>query len=659
MWIFVCLTDQLCVSKGKYNNKKSHHKRTKGNRIFATERTTSFLPDFQNAVQEFETKCQAISHFYCQSCQRIGITIKQSHKNESLCTLCQGSKSKNENRIEDFPIWFDKHGLVQYHLPKELQNLREGEKLLIQQVSAYVPLLHLKDGQIGSRGHVCSFVQDISSICTVLPRLPNDVHFIKVVKKYLQEGGEVVSKMFSIRKDSVLDALRWLKEHNLEYTNIEIKESNLDWIENNKEQELPPSLIQLDDEGISNLPGSVDMGPSHSQTLSGLQYNSQEEEEAHTVLGLLPSLSAHLPKEKDAHIVKSLINELDHSNKNHQTTIQFPYALPEPINEYEQDNSLFTRAFPWLFPGGFGDFGQFRDKKITVGDWARNLLYYKDGRFAKDRIWCFFVLDFATRKKNQMSGGFFVDGFFKEGPKTLEQLQSDIADGNTSWLERLCYYSQRVTGSPGYWRAKRAEVYSWINYHVEAGNGPPLFFITLSCAEYMWPDIKRLISEQLVLAGLDVPCLDKSFIQLVNDYTLVVQEYFQERVKIWLSSIGTKVFHIKHYWLRYEFAPSRGQIHAHILAIHENFSILQPYFELRTDKKKQADFLHDWMTKNLGMTAWFPESYMKTNFDNKPHPSKCLFQDILLRQDEDFACCLQKLQMHKCSAYCMQKCCYL
>ena len=289
---------------------------------------------------------------------------------------------------------------------------------MIQQVSAYVPVLHLKDGQIGSRGHVCSFVQDITSLCTVLPRLPSDVHFIKVVKKYLQEGGEVASKMFTIRKTSVLEALKWLKEHNVEYAVIEINEANLDWMENNNEQELPPSVIQIDnDERMSNKPGAVDLGPCHSQTLSGLQQESQETEEAQTVLGILPSLSVHIPKGKDAHIVNSLIDGLDQCNKNRHTTIQLPYASPEPINEYEEDNSLFTRAFPWLFPGGLGDFGQFRNKKITVGDWARNLLYYKDGRFAKDRIWCFFVLDFATRKKNQISGGFFVDGFFKEVPK--------------------------------------------------------------------------------------------------------------------------------------------------------------------------------------------------------------------------------------------------
>ena len=145
-------------------------------------------------------------------------------------------------------------------------------------------------------------------------------------------------------------------------------------------------------------------------------------------------------------MIKHLKNGLDQHNKKNHTTIQFPYASPTPINEYDEDNSLFTRAFPWLFPGGYGDFGQYREKQMNVSDWTRNMLYYKDGRFAKDRIWCFFALDFATRRKNQMSGGFFVDGFFKEGPKTLEQLQTEIANGNTQWIERLwmCTWISRL-----------------------------------------------------------------------------------------------------------------------------------------------------------------------------------------------------------------------
>ena len=285
------------------------------------------------------------------------------------------------------------------------------------------------------------------------------------------------------------------------------------------------------------------------------------------------------------------------------------------------------------------------------------MLYYQDGRFAKDRIWCFFALDFATRRKNQTQGGFFVDGFFKEGPKTLDELQEEIENGNTRWIDRICYFSGRVAGSADYWRAKRAEVYTWINHHIEAGHGPPNFFITLSCAEYLWPDIKRLIKDRFTASDLDAPDLDISFVQLVNDYTLIVQEYFQERVKIWLSTIGAKVFHIKYYWLRYEFAPSRGQIHAHMLAIHDNPRVMEPYYGNIGNKEKQEEFLYKWMTEELGMTACFPETCHIS--ENDPHPSKSRYTEISKSSYRDFLGCLQKLQYHKCSAFCMRKRCVL
>jgi hypothetical protein len=41
-----------------------------------------------------------------------------------------------------WPIWIDKNKIIQYHVPKELADLGEGKKLLIQQVSVYVALQH-------------------------------------------------------------------------------------------------------------------------------------------------------------------------------------------------------------------------------------------------------------------------------------------------------------------------------------------------------------------------------------------------------------------------------------------------------------------------------------------------------------------------------------
>ena len=87
--------------------------------------------------------------------------------------------------------------------------------------------------------------------------------------------------------------------------------------------------------------------------------------------------------------------------------------------------------------------------------------------------------------------GSLLMAFSKRVPKLWISFKEEIASGNTRWIDRLCYYSEHVAGSPGYWRAKRAEVYTWINHHIEARHGPPNFFITLSCAEYLWPDIRR------------------------------------------------------------------------------------------------------------------------------------------------------------------------
>ena len=180
-------------------------------------------------------------------------------------------------------------------------------------------------------------------------------------------------------------------------------------------------------------------------------------------------------------------------------------------------------------------------------------------------------------------GASLSTAFFKNGPKTLEDLQAHVRAGDKSWLSSITYYSYRVTGSSAYWRARRNEVFAWINYHLENHHGPPTFFITLSCAEYHWKDIERLIKDRCVKAGRDMPDFTKNKVSLVNEHSMVVQEYFQLRVQAWLDTVGKDLLEIKYHWLRYKFAPSRGQIHAHLLAICSDLEMLQQCHELQKD----------------------------------------------------------------------------
>ena len=84
----------------------------------------------------------------------------------------------------------------------------------------------------------------------------------------MNNTAETATKSFIIRKDRVLNALRWLKLYNLKYSDILIDEHNLDWMGGANESELPiegdsidKNLIFQDDLSGDN---SNDQGPSPS-----------------------------------------------------------------------------------------------------------------------------------------------------------------------------------------------------------------------------------------------------------------------------------------------------------------------------------------------------------------------------------------------------------
>ena len=138
-----------------------------------------------------------------------------------------------------------------------------------------------------------------------------------------------------------------------------------------------------------------------------------------------------------------------------------------------------------------------------------------------------------------------------------------------------------------------------------------MFFITLSCAEYHWPDISRLLIDRLKLGGKEpedypVNPSDRGFVKLVNQYSIVVQEYFQKRVVLWLETAGKELFGIDHYWVRYEFAPGRGQIHAHLFAMSEDIGIFEQMAQdgkTSDGTKAKALRLAKYAEERLGMTA--------------------------------------------------------
>ncbi len=83
------------------------------------------------------------------------------------------------------------------------------------------------------------------------------------------------------------------------------------------------------------------------------------------------------------------------------------------------------------------------------------MVLYFDGRFACDKIFCFFALDFMIRRRNQSNGRFFVKKFCGDCPTSIEEMKERIAKGDIAFIKKLQYFSNTILGYSSYWCEKK------------------------------------------------------------------------------------------------------------------------------------------------------------------------------------------------------------
>jgi hypothetical protein len=240
-----------------------------------------------------------------------------------------------ENKL--LPTWKTKNNIIKYTLPSELQHLTLAEKLLIQCVSPLVLVIHIKNGILGTRGHVVSFYQDISEICTELPRLPSDITMIKVVRTGVTSEGENIQNVFTVNHYRILNALKWLKQHNPLYEDIVIKESNLNWM-TRPQSDTIHHVIRIDND--NDVDEDNDKGPSYCQVLQPQEEVLNPDNEYY---GCISEDKMQVVFHGNRELT-NLIEEKIH-NKNIQK-IHWPPRNIKPISEFS-DTKIFCLAFPW------------------------------------------------------------------------------------------------------------------------------------------------------------------------------------------------------------------------------------------------------------------------------------------------------------------------
>jgi hypothetical protein len=98
---------------------------------------------------------------------------------------------------------------------------------------------------------------------------------------------------------------------------------------------------------------------------------------------------------------------------------------------------------------------------------------------------------------------------------------------------------------------------------------------------------------------------DGSMIAMSNAswrHPLLVNKFFMRRAKSFMATVIKTALGIEHYWGRVEFAPGRGAIHCHIVAIANDMAYLQDFFHAKTTEDKAA-VVNKYAREHLDMTA--------------------------------------------------------
>ena len=211
--------------------------------------------------------------------------------------------------------------------------------MLISAVMPFMSIYRLPHGQYGYKGHVINLSQDITTFVSRIPRLPLELDILLVRK----EGSDNTHCDFRVRKLVVLRALRWLKQHNKFYRNIQISQAALD---------------QLPEDGSLSSLREVEMDADDELELQTTD-DPNIQDSASFVLVVVRKMTEEESIRKSVQERQSAAPKL--------TTVSWPQVGDSPISEFIMEGYILC-AFPTLLPTGEAEFLSPRQNTVTIGN---------------------------------------------------------------------------------------------------------------------------------------------------------------------------------------------------------------------------------------------------------------------------------------------------
>ena len=490
--------------------------------------------------------------------------------------------------------------------------------MLISPIIPMMSMYKLPHGQYGYNGHVVNLPQNIATFIDSLPRHPTDLDIIVV----RQQQSTQSHHDFRVRRSKILNALQWLISNNIYFRNITINNDNL------------ASLPQDD-----NITGIHTVTISSEEPTNPEATQAEEPYTADLSRTFIPHVFEHRTEQQ--HIQQSL----EQSISGNASTAIWPTRSNTPINEFNTQG-YFTCAFPTLFPTGAGDFSAPRIHTVTIGNYFKHFLLYKDGRFAKHNRFRYFALNTEMRWRALQNGRVYIQQHVEDGLLSIDELRDMVGREGELFSNRVLRYAASLRGTRQYWFQQRSRLIAMVD-----DLGMPTIFFTHSAADFHWPDLARLFQN----------CTSNDFTQreAVADNPAIADWHFYNRVQKFVQCYYIEILGATDFWLRFEW-QHRGSPHIHGLAWLANAPNVENVMALPNDQISEREQLINYIDSLICTSnpAILPDGSNAQHappprFD--PHPCGLNYKDIHNYQ-EDLANLVATCQRHtRCSpSYCLR-----
>jgi hypothetical protein len=126
-----------------------------------------------------------------------------------------------------------------------------------------------------------------------------------------------------------------------------------------------------------------------------------------------------------------------------------------------------------------------------------------------------------------------------------------------------------------------------------------------------------------------------------------------QRAKSFMSTVVKTALGIEHYWGHVKFAPGRGAIHLHIVAIAKDMAYLQDFYHAKTAEDKAA-VVDKYACEHLDMTVDVDINdgkQRKSEYQNSPLGKRYCESP---NQDKDVRQLAEDCMCDQCNKYCLQ-----